>query len=282
MAIGPRLVAVRTPESVRSELTRARAGVPMAPLMRFPRLLLPCLLGGVAPCFAMQLGPPPAYSIPPTLQIPPGTHIPSDAQLVASRARIGRIEIDVINVFDLSNPHDNNFLYRLADRLHVSTRPGRSARCCCFAAGERYSLSCSQETERNIRQNVSFLREPLIRPYRYHDGVVDIQVIVHDVWSLEPGISFNRTGGVNGWGFDFKDGNFLGFGKALEIGHSDNVDRRSNFVNWSDPNVLGSRWTDSLQYQKNSDGVTASGEGAPPIPSIRSRRRYAAGARRGQ
>jgi len=72
-------------------LTLTRADVPMALLMRFPRVLLACLFAGAAPSFALQLGPPSAYTIPPTLRIPPGTVIPSDAQLVASGARIGMI-----------------------------------------------------------------------------------------------------------------------------------------------------------------------------------------------
>jgi outer membrane protein assembly factor BamA len=236
-------------------LTCVRADVPMASLMRLARLLLPCLLAVTAPSFALQLGPPPAYTIPPSLQIPPGTKIPSDAQLLASRARIGRIQIDVVNVFDLSDPAENNWLYRVADRLHIPTRKAAIQALLLFRSGERYSPELIKETERNIRQNVGFLREPLIRPYRYHDGVVDIQVIVHDVWSLEPGISYSRYGGVNAWGFDFKDGNFLGTGKSFEVGHTETVDRRSDYFNWIDPNVIGTRWTDMVQYQKNSDGT---------------------------
>jgi hypothetical protein len=254
--------------SVLDRLTSVRADVPMAPLMRFARLPLVCLLAGSAPCFAVQLGPPPAYTIPPTLQIPPGTKIPSDAQLVASGARIGRIEIDVINVFDLSNPNVNNWLYRVADRLHIPTRKAAIQALLLFHSGERYNPELIRETSRYIRQNVGFLREPLIRPYRYHDGVVDMQVIVHDVWTLEPGIDFSRSGGVNAWGFDFKDGNFLGTGKSFEVGHSQTVDRRSNYLNWTDPNALGTHWVDSIQYQQNSDGTVWGVGAAYPFYSL--------------
>src|SRR5262249_47337535 len=153
-----------------------------------------------------------------------------------------------------TDPAENNWLYRLADRLHIPTRSSAIRALLLFRSGQPYDPVLLEETARNIRQNVGFLREPLIRPYRYHDGVIDIQVIVHDVWTLEPGINFNRSGGVNGWGFDFKDGNFLGTGKSFEFGHSQNVDRRSNFVYWTDPNVFGTRWTDTINYQNNSDG----------------------------
>ncbi len=244
--------------------------------MRIARLLLPCLLAGASPTFAQQqLGPPPAYSIPPSLQIPPGTKIPSDEQLVASKARIGRIEIDVMNVFDLDNPEDNNWLYRLADRLHIPTRTSAIRALLLFQTGQLYNPETLAETARNIRQNSGFMREPLIRPYRYHDGLIDVQVIVHDVWTLEPGIDFSRSGGANSWGFDFKDSNILGFGKSFEVGHSQNVDRSSTFLNWSDPNVLGTRWTDSLQYAHNSDGTVWGAGASYPFYSLESP--YAAG-----
>lgn len=235
--------------------------------MRIAALLLLCQLAA-SPSLAVQLGPPPAYTIPPQLQIPPGTHIPSDARLVASRARIGRVEIHVINVFDLSNPNVNNWLYRLADHLHIPTRKSAVQALLLFHSGELYSPQLIEETARYIRQNVAFLREPLIRPYRYHDGVVDIQVIVHDVWSLEPGISYSRSGGVNAWGFDFKDPNILGTGKSFEVGHTETVYRRSDYLNWIDPNVVGTHWTDTLQYQKNSDGTVWQAALADPFYSL--------------
>jgi hypothetical protein len=256
-------------------LTTLGANVPMAPLMRFARLLLPCLLAGAVPTFAMQLGPPPAYTIPPSLQIPPGTRIPADPDLIASKARIGRIEIDVMNVFDLDNPKDNNWLYRLADRLHIPTRTSAIRALLLFRTGQLYDPKLLAETARNIRENSGFMREPLIRPYRYHDGQVDVQVIVHDVWTLEPGVSFSRAGGANAFGFDFKDSNILGFGKSFEVGYSRNVDRSSTFFNWSDPNVFGTRWTDSVQYAKNSDGTVWGAGLSLPFYSLESA--YASG-----
>ena len=94
------------------------------------------------------------------------------------------------------------------------------------------------------------MREPVIRPEAYHDGVVDVEVITHDVWTLQPGIIFSRSGGADAFGFDISDSNFLGTGKSLEIGHSTNVDRSSSFVAWTDPNILGGRWADSANYRK--------------------------------
>src|SRR5690348_2453034 len=48
--------------------------------------------------------------------------VPSDAELERSGAVVGQVEIENKNIFDLENPQDNNWLFRLADRLHPVTR----------------------------------------------------------------------------------------------------------------------------------------------------------------
>ena len=191
--------------------------------------------------------------------------LPSDAELEAAGARIGGIEIDTVQVFDLNNPHDNNWLFRTADHLHKGTRVSAIAAQLLFRRGDLYSRRLLDETARNIRQNSSFLREPVIRPIRYHDGVVDIVVITHDVWTLQPGVNFSRSGGTNTTGVDFSDANFFGFGKYLEIGHGENVDRSSTFLQLGRSERLGQPLDRRhALYSRNSDGtVWGVGAGLP-------------------
>ena len=192
--------------------------------------------------------------------------LPSDAELEAAGTRIGGIEIDTIQVFDLNNPEDDNWLFRTADHLHKRTRASAIAAQLLFRRGDLYSRRLLDETVRNIRLHSSFLREPVIRPVRYHahDNVVDLVVITHDVWTLQPGVTFSRSGGTNTTGIDIADANIFGFGKYLEIGHGENVDRSSTYLAWFDPNVWGSHWNDGLLYSRNSDGtVWGVGAGLP-------------------
>jgi hypothetical protein len=196
--------------------------------------------------------------------------LPSDAELEASHARIGSIEVRTVQVFDLSDPLDSNWLFRTADRLHKRTRDSVIKAQLLFRSGDPYSRRILDETARNIRLNSSFLREPQIRPTRYHDGLVDIEVVTHDVWTFQPGISFARSGGTNSTGVDIADANFLGYGKYVEVGHGENVDRTFNFVRWSDPNVWGSHWTDALVYSRDSDGTVFNVAGALPFYSLES------------
>ena len=224
-------------------------------------LVFAILLGaGAGPVAAQLRGQNPDQVAPP----PSAAPLPSDAELEAAGARIGGIEIDTVQVFDLNNPADDNWLFRTADHLHKGTRVSAIAAQLLFRRGDLYSRRLLDETERNIRLHSLFLREPVIRPIRYHDGVVDIVVITHDVWTLQPGATFSRSGGTNTTGVDISDSNIFGYGKYLEIGHGENVDRSSTFLSWADPNVWGSHWTDGAVYSRNSDGtVWGVGAGLP-------------------
>ena len=239
----------------------------MAP--RISPLMAAWLLCGAVPALAADFGPPPAQLIPPRLAHVP--KLPSDRQLEAMHARIGRIEIHIVQIFDLSNPADNHWLYRLADRLHVPTRPAAVRALLLFHTGDLYSRAILEETARDIRENVQYLREPVIRPIAYHHGIVDIEVITHDVWTLEPGLDFSRAGGVNAYGAQFQDSNFLGTGKYAEVGWSQDIYRHSVYLNWSDPNVDGTHWTDNAMYQSNSDGTVWGVAGSYPFFSLETR-----------
>jgi hypothetical protein len=197
--------------------------------------------------------------------------LPSDAQLEAAGARIGEIQIQRMEIFDLDDPKENNWLFRAADHLHVRTRESAIRAQLLFQSGDLYSRRVLDETARNLRQNSNFMREPVIYPVRYHDGVVDLVVITHDVWTLQPGINFGRSGGTNTSSVNFTDDNFLGYGKLIELGHGENVDRSSTFAQWSDPNVWGTQWHDTVVYQDNSDGKVWGVAGNYPFFSLETR-----------
>src|ERR1700686_4130916 len=248
-------------------LTRCGDGCSDELMPRMRLLLFAILLCGASVPVAAQLtlfSPIDSPAPPPQ---PTAEPLPSDDELEAAGARIGGIEIDTIQIFDLNDPEDNNWLFRTADRLHIRTRVSAIAAQLLFRRGDLYSRRLLDETARNIRLNSSFLREPAIGPIRYHDNTVDLVVVTHDVWTLQPGISFGRSGGTNSSSIDFSDSNFLGYGKSVEVGHDQNVDRSTTFLRWVDPNVWVSHWTDGALYARNSDGtVWGLGPGKPFYP----------------
>src|ERR1700675_1699025 len=187
------------------------------------------------------------------IEEPRPADLPSDSELEAAGAVIGKVDIDIRNIFDPNDPREHNGLFLLANRLHLRTKRSSIKAQLLFASGEKYSARKLAETERALRL-LSYVYDAHVVPVRYADGKVDIRVITKDVWTLSPGISFGRAGGSNATSFNLQDTNFLGWGKTVQVSRGSTVDRTSDTVAWTDPNVFGSRWTSALTYSDSSDG----------------------------
>ena len=181
--------------------------------------------------------------------------IPSDKVLERSGAVIGRIYIHNENIFDLKNPKDDNWFFRLADRLHPVTRQETIREQLLFHPGEKYSRHLLDESARILRANPYFY-DASVRPIAYHDGKVDILVVTRDVWTLNPGFNFSRSGGKSETGFQVEDVNTLGTGTDVKVGHSNSVDRSSSSVEVMNPHTLGTWFTTDIAYGTLSDGRT--------------------------
>ena len=201
------------------------------------------------------------------IEEPRPADLPSDGELEAAGAVIGKIEIDTRNIFDQTDPREINGLFRLANRLHIRTKHSSIRAQLLFASGDRYRARALAETERALRL-LPYVYDACVTPVRYADGKVDVRVITKDVWTLSPGISFGRAGGSNSTNFNLQDTNFLGWGKTLQVSRGSTVDRTSNEVAWTDPNVFGSRWTSDLTYSNSSDGSQRSLKVMRPFYSL--------------
>ena len=187
------------------------------------------------------------------IDYPRPADLPSDAAMEAAGAVIGKIDIDVRNIFDESDQRETNKLYRLADRLHIRTKPSTIRAQLLFKSGEKYQARKLAETERALRL-LTFIYDARVVPVHYADGKVEIKVITKDVWTLSPGISFGRSGGTNSTKFNLEEENLLGWGKTVQVSRGSTVDRTSNTVALTDPNVFGSHWTSAVSYSDSSDG----------------------------
>src|SRR6266446_6379231 len=167
--------------------------------------------------------------------------LPSFAELEAAGARIGEIRVLSNNIFDTDDPKEDKLLFRWANALHIRTRPGVIERALLFKTGDPLSVRLIDETERVLRSN-QYLYDVQFRPVAYHDGVVDIEVATRDTWSLDPGVSAGRSGGVNSGGIHLNEYNLLGTGTAVSIGRSKNVDRSSNEFKFTNSHAFGT-WT---------------------------------------
>ncbi len=180
--------------------------------------------------------------------------LPSDAELERLHAVFGRIEIQNANVFNLKNPKDDKVLFRLADRLHRPTRRSLIRAQLLFHTGEPFSRHLMDESARILRADPYFY-DATIQPVRYHDGRVDVRVRTRDVWTLNPGIRFGRSGGKNTTGVTFEDINVLGTGTGIALKDLRSVERTDKEVDLYNRHVFGT-WTNvALAYGQLSDGL---------------------------
>ena len=173
--------------------------------------------------------------------------------LEQNQVRIGEIKLDTRDVFDTSKPGENKSLYRLANFLHINTRASTIRDQFLFQSGDVYSRRLLDESERLLRQNRYFY-DARIFPSAYCNGVVDITVRTHDVWTLNPGVSGSRNGGANKSNIEFEELNLLGFGSKLSVDLLSDVDRDSVIFEYTDPHLGRNQLGLSLMFADSTDG----------------------------
>jgi hypothetical protein len=184
---------------------------------------------------------------------PANPPLPSDAELEQQGAVFGTIHIDNKDIFDKDDPKDNKALFRLADKLHIKTRQGVIRHQLLFHPGDPYSRHAMEESARILRSDRYFYDASVV-PLRYHDGKVDVLVTTRDVWTLDPGVNFGRSGGTNSTGVSLQELNILGTGGAVSIWHSSAVDRTQSTIGFANNHAFGTWTAVNLNYAQMSDG----------------------------
>lgn len=193
----------------------------------------------------------PAAPVAPETPVAPVAPLPGFAQLEAAGARIGRITVRTLDVFDTDDPRESNWLFRSANAVHITTRPWVIERALLFRTGEPVSVHRIEETERLLR-GARFLYEVAIRPVAVNDGVVDVEVVTRDTWTLDPGITAGRSGGVNTSSVSIREYNLLGTGVGISLGRNSTVDRSGNEFQIGADRVLGT-WASAGYLRANND-----------------------------
>lgn len=185
-------------------------------------------------------------------------------------ARVGKIIIDNRNIFDTTYAAEDRWLYRMANALHVTTRPEVIESQLLFAEGDKYSSQSTEESERLLRAN-HYIGDVSIEPVRYEDGVVDLAVTTTDVWTLSTDLAFGRHGGVNSGGFGLKEYNLLGTGTYVAAKYRSDVDRSNTIFEIAKQQLRGSRYDVSASLSANSDGHERQLQFGKPFYSLDSR-----------
>ncbi|MBV8144835.1 MAG: hypothetical protein JO184_07495 [Gammaproteobacteria bacterium] len=178
--------------------------------------------------------------------------MPAPEELEKAGAVIGTVLVDNQNIFNLEDPKDDTKVFRLANDLHIKTRADVIRKQLLFKPGDRYSRRQIDESERILRAD-GYFYDAWIREIRYEDNHVDLRVTTRDVWTLNPGFNFSRSGGTNSIGVQLQDTNFLGTGADFKVFHSSNVDRTSTGFQAEDQHAF--HWVSAaVTFANNSDG----------------------------
>ncbi len=184
---------------------------------------------------------------------PPEAPLPSFAELEAAGARIGKIHVQTREIFDLEDPKENYLLFRWANALHIQTHPSLIERSLLFKTGDPVSVRVIEETERVLRGS-RYLYDVVMKPVAYQDGVVDIDVMTRDTWTLDLGLSAGRSGGANTSGMRVSDYNFLGTGVSVSFARYNDVDRSTNLFQFNNQRAFGGWTTLNYTHADSSDG----------------------------
>lgn len=185
---------------------------------------------------------------------------------------IEEIEILVRPVFDETNPKENNWIFKLVNRLHINTKKHVITKDLTFKTGDTVDIHLLEESERRLR-NQRYFSDANISlvdaPNKAQDSISKkVQVDVHEVWTLVPKLTYSTAGGATHYGYGLHDSNFLGLGKTIKIEHTSTEARTGDIIQYRDYN-LGDKNQLILGYADNNDGKESEFSFSKPFSSIR-------------
>ena len=172
--------------------------------------------------------------------------------VAAAQLRIGKIIINPVDVYSDTEAKVGAF-YRLADKLHIETRPSVIRKFILFREGDAFSAEKLAETERNLRA-LHFIKSASVTASEPHDGFVDVTVTTQDAWSIAPETNAGNKGGETTYGANITDTNLLGLGKEVSVQWDKTVDRTRAGIDYQDPALNSQFWSAHLAYGSTSDG----------------------------
>ncbi len=145
-----------------------------------------------------------------------------------------------------------NFLFRVANALHVTTRPSVVRHELLFRAGEPYDSAQVAETLRNLR-NRGLFRTVRIDTARVGDRV-NMLVQTADGWTTELILNGRSTAGTFTWAVGLQERNFLGTGGQVGVVYRNEPDYTALTVAAGMDRVRGTRLGVGGFYRDLSDG----------------------------
>ncbi len=184
--------------------------------------------------------------------------------------KVGTISVDVRNIFDPSVPGENNWLFRLANYLHIPTKPSVIRREMLVYPGDWTDLERIEETERNLRA-LPFVKDAKITQELSPDGRVNLLVKTQDSWTTQPQFNISSEGGQTSYSTGIEEINLLGYGKDFSYFYKNNVDGITHSLGYNDPQFLNTRLKLASGFQDTPTGNAQDVNLSRPFYSLTSR-----------
>lgn len=176
---------------------------------------------------------------------------------------IRRIELVVRNIYDPQPPGRLGPLYRLANALHVPTRPGTVESALLLRPGGPWSRERARETARALRALGIFETRSI--EARQAGDSVDVTVETRDNWTTQPEFALESADGQNFTSLALVERNLLGFGKEIRLIYRETPEGTTRSAGYHDPNVLGSRVRLSVLGGTGTEGAHQGFDAAAPF-----------------
>ncbi len=163
---------------------------------------------------------------------------------------IGHITFVRQDVFD---DKERQFPYSTANAVHIVTQESYLRRALLFREGDVYDSALIDESERLLRAQ-SIFRLVHVSTSEAADGSVDVTVETADSWTTLVRPSYGVAGSQRYYGLGFLEENLLGQGKQIGAFLFQDIDRRTSGASYSDPQLLGTRWTGGGGYGRDEKG----------------------------
>lgn len=170
-----------------------------------------------------------------------------------SNLLVGKIDINSNNIFDISSKNESTGLHKMANKIHIKTKPKTIKQQLLFKTGDSFSPQKLAETERYLRTQ-KYIKDAQVSPSQLCGQQVTVTIITRDNWTLTPGLNFGRSGGNNKLGIQLQEQNIFGRGKDIILRYTKESERHKTKLSYRDHHLLGSRHKLILDLLNNSDG----------------------------
>jgi hypothetical protein len=129
---------------------------------------------------------------------------------------IDSVIIEPREIYDTTDQRYRRRLFRLANRLHIVTKPTVIKRELLLKSGEPFVAQKAEEMARNLRTRYKLV-DAWVETERLPNGHLLLRVVTIDQWSLVGGGDITRDGNRTRFKFGFEERNLLGYNQFVSF-----------------------------------------------------------------